>query len=148
MSRRSYCVLGTVSATGRPHAAGVIYTIVDGDLWVSVDRSSRKARNIAANRSVHVQIPVRRGPMGPPSSIQFAASAELFGPDDPTVQALVATNRLKKVTAHGELERPDAVLVRIQPNRVLHTYGLGLSLLALIRDPLRAGGRVERPAPR
>lgn len=146
IGRRSFCVLGTVSAAGRPHAAGVIYTAVDGDLWASVDRSSRKARNIAANRFVHVQIPVRRAPVGPPSSIQFAATAELFGPDDPTVQPLLAANRLKKVTGHGELERPDAVLVRIRPDRVLHTYGLGLSLLKLIRDPLRAGGRVVRPA--
>ncbi|MEZ5406637.1 MAG: pyridoxamine 5'-phosphate oxidase family protein [Acidimicrobiales bacterium] len=146
IGRRSFCVLGTVSPAGRPHAAGVIYTSVDDDLWVSMDRSSRKARNIAANRHVHVQIPVRRGPVGPPSSIQFAATAELFGPDDPEVRRLMAQHRLKKVTGHGELERPDAALVRIRPDRVLHTYGLGLSLLKLIRDPLRAGGRVERRA--
>lgn len=146
IGRRSYCVLGTVSTAGRPHAAGVIYTTVDGDLWVSVDRSSRKARNIAASPFVHVQIPVRRGPVGPPSSIQFAARAELFDPGDPAVQALLAANRLKKVAGHGELERPDAALVRIRPDRVLHTYGLGLSLIKLIRDPLNAAGRVERPA--
>lgn len=146
IARRSYCVLATVSGAGRPHAAGVIYAFVDGDLWVSVDRSSRKARNIAGNRSVHVQIPVRRGPVGPPSSVQFAATADLFAPGDPEVQRLLAAGRLKKVSGHGELERPDAALVRIRPGRVLHTHGLGLSLLALIRDPLRAAGRVERPA--
>lgn len=145
IGRRSYCVLGTVSPAGRPHAAGVVYAIADGDLWVTTDRSSRKARNIAANRRVHIQIPVRRGPVGPPSSIQFAATAELFTGSDPTVERLLAANRLKKVTGHRELDRPDAVLVRIRPDRVLHTYGLGLSLLALIRDPLNAGGRVERP---
>lgn len=145
MARRSYAVLGTVSPAGRPHAAGVVYTMVDGDLWVSVDRSSRKARNIAANRFVHVQIPVRRGPVGPPSSIQFAATAELLSPGDPEVQRLLAAGRLKKVAGHGELERPAAALVRVSPDRVLHTYGLGLSLLALIRDPLAAAGRVERP---
>lgn len=146
IARRSFCVLGTVSPAGRPHAAGVIYAEVDGDLWVSVDRSSRKARNIAANPFVHVQIPVRRGPVGPPSSIQFAATAELFSPGDPEVDRLMAARQLRKVTGHGELERPDAVLVRIRPDRVLHTYGLGLPLITLIRDPLRAAGRVERPA--
>ncbi len=146
ISRRSYCVLSTVSPAGRPHAAGVIYALVDRDLWVSVDRSSRKARNIASNRFVHVQIPVRRGPVGPPSSVQFAATAELFTPSDPEVQRLRAAGRLTKVAGHGELERPDAALVRIRPDRVLHTYGLGLSLIKLIRDPLRAAGRVERAA--
>jgi len=148
IARRSYCVLGTVSPGGRPHAAGVIYATVDGDLelWVSMDRSSRKARNIATNHRVHIQIPVRRSPVGPPSSVQFAATAQLLAPGDPTVERLLAANQLKKVTGHGELDRPDAVLARIRPGPVLHTYGLGLSLITLIRDPLRAAGRVERPA--
>jgi hypothetical protein len=37
--------------------------------------------------------------------------------------------------------------VRIAPPWTYHTYGLGLPLHRLIRDPLDASGRVEAEAP-
>lgn len=144
IAKRSFCTLATVSPAGRPHAAGVVYAAVDGRLWISTDRGSRKARNIAANERVHVNIPVRRAPVGPPSSIHFEATAELFERHDPLVRRLAEAGRLRVITAHGELDRADGCFVRITPADVLHTYGLGLPLRTLIRDPLHAAGRVVR----
>lgn len=143
LAKRSTAVLSTVSPAGRPHAATVVYARVDGALYVSVDRSSRKARNIAANPQVHVCVHVRRLPFGvPPSTIQYATTAELLAPDDPAVQALVRSGALKAITSHGELDLPDGCVVRIAPPRTYLTYGLGLSLKAYGKDPLHAGGRV------
>jgi hypothetical protein len=147
VARRSFCTLGTAAPNGRPHAVGVLYAPVDGALFVSTLRSSRKARNVADNPAVFVSIPVRRVPFGPPSSVQYASTAELLAPDDPVVRGLAADGRLKSITAHGELDLPGGCFVRIAAPSVVHTYGIGLSLISLMRNPLDAAGRVSRPSP-
>lgn len=145
IAKRSFATLGTTSPKQRPHAAGILYAAVGDVLYVSTNRSSRKARNIDANPHVFVSIPVRRMPFGaPPSTIQFAATAELLAVDHPDVVALAGTGKLKAITSHGELDLPDGCVVRITPGTTIHTYGLGMSLRALGKNPLDAAGRVER----
>lgn len=143
ITRRSFCTLATASATNRPHVAGVLYVAEENVLYVSTLRTSRKARNIAENPWVFVCIPVRRLPVGPPSTVQFAATAVLLAPQDPDIRRLVSTGRLKAITSHGELDLPDGCFLRIVASPKLHTYGLGLPLRQLMRDPLNAGGGVE-----
>lgn len=144
LARRSVAVLATVSPAGRPHAATVVYARVDGALYVSTSRTSRKARNVAANPHVHVCVAVRRLPFGPPpSSVQFATTAELLAVDHPDVVRLTRAGALKAITSHGELDLPDGCILRLAPPRTYLTYGLGLSLKALGQDPLHAGGRVS-----
>lgn len=145
MARRSFCTLATVSPANRPHVAGVLYETVDTDLYVNTLRTSRKARNIAGNRHVGVCIPVRRLPVGPPSSVQFQAVAEILALDGPAVVELLRAGHLKSITGHGELDEPDGCFLRITPARAVNTYGLGMPLRRLLRDPLHAGGRVELP---
>lgn len=143
ISRRSFATLASVSASGYPHVAGVLYEQVAGHLFVSTLRSSRKARNIDANGRVAVCIPIRRVPVGPPSTVQFQARADVVDVDDPVIVSLVADGRLSSITGHGELELADGCFLRIQlPARML-TYGLGMSLRALVRDPLSAAGVVD-----
>lgn len=143
VARRSFCTLATASPTNRPHVAGVLCVADGTTLYVSTRRTSRKARNIADNPRVFVCIPVRRLPVGPPSSVQFAATADLLAPTDPDIARLVGAGRLKAITGHGELDLPDGCFIRVTPDGRLHTYGLGLPLRRLIRDPLNAGGRVD-----
>lgn len=150
IGKRSYAVLGTVSPAGHPHGAGVLYqAVVDATadrspvLYTSTMRSSRKARNIEANPKVSVTIPIRRVPVGPPSAVQFQGTATLLDLDDPELRRLAADGKLDSVTGHGELDLPGGCFLRIEPGRRLHTYGLGMSLLSLIRDPLNAGGTIE-----
>src|SRR5688572_28250761 len=100
IAKRSFCTLATTSPGGRAHVAGVLY-VPDGDtLLVSTLRTSRKARNIAASASAAVCIPVRRLPVGPPSSIQFQAVAELVALDDPLITRLAEAGALKAITSH------------------------------------------------
>lgn len=143
IARRSFAMLSTVSPAGRPHAAGIAYSAVGTTLYVNTYRGSRKARNIAENPHVAVSIPIRRLPVGPPSTVQFQGTAEIVPMDDPHITELVQAGRLKAITSHGELEHPDGCFLRITPVRRLHTYGLGMSLRQLLRDPLNAGGTVE-----
>lgn len=124
--------------------AGVIYALADDTLFISTLRPSRKARNIAANPTVAITVPVRRIPVGPPSTIQFQSTAEILSPDSPILTELVERGELTKITGHGELELADGCFLRIPLPRRFVTYGLGMSLRALMADPLGAGRVVER----
>ena len=146
VSKRKFAMLATASPAGHPHAAGVLYELVGSELFVSTLRSSRKARSIEAGGRVGVTIPIRRLPIGPPSTVQFQAAAEVLDVDDPVIGALVADGRLGSITGHGELELPDGCFLRIEVPSRLHTYGLGMSLWSLITDPMGAGGVVDREA--
>ena len=141
---RSFAVLSTVSDAGFPHAAGVVYAADGTDLYVSTMRSSRKARNIAADDRVAVVIPVRRLPIGPPFNVQFQGRASVLDVDDPDITRLVAAGTLSGITKHGELDEPDGCFLRIRPTATVHTYGLGVSALAVARDPLHVGARSVR----
>ena len=141
---RSFATISSVSAAGFPHAAGVIYVPIGDDLYVHTMRSSRKARNVAANDRVGIVIPVRKLPVGPPFTVQFQARAEVLAMDDPEIVAQVETGRLKKITGHGELDEADGCFLRIRPVGTVHTYGIGVSALALAKDPLHNGARSVR----
>lgn len=141
LARRSYAVLATVSPAGRPHAAGVLYTMVGDDLWLSTETTSRKGRNLLASPHVGVTVPVRRLPIGPPATIHLQGRATVLAVDDPEVLRLVATGDLKAITSHGEREIPDGCFVRITPGRTIHTYALGMSLWSVLRNPLASAGR-------
>ncbi len=147
IAKRTFCTLATASPSGRPHVAGVLYQAVDAALYVSTERDSRKARNIVANPNVAVSVPVRRAPVGPPSTIQFQSRAEVLDPGDPRLRELADAGRLGAVTGHGELDLPGGCFLSIPLPRRLLTYGLGMSLIRLIRDPMDAAGLVELPAP-
>lgn len=145
IAQRSFALLATSSPAQHPHVAGVLYAEHEGALYVSIERASRKGRNIAANPHVSVTIPIRRIPFGPPATAMFQANAVLLDNDDTGLRALADSGAISAVTSHGELELDEGCIVRVDPPRIIHTYGLGISLLTLMREPLRGGGRVERP---
>ncbi len=143
LAKRSFCTLATTSPSGYPHAAGVIYSYVDGVLYVSTTRSSRKARNLISNDKVFVCVPVRRMPFGPPpSQIQFSSTATILPNDHPEITELASKGLIKSITSHGELDLPDVCFVRIDFPKTYLTYGLGMSLRQLAKDPLNAAGRL------
>jgi hypothetical protein len=140
LERRSVATLATVSTSGRPHAATVLYQCVDDALFVSTDRDSRKARNVADTGVAAVTVFVRRLPVGPPSSVQFQTTGAVLATDDPEIIRLGRTGSIDRVTSHGELERAGGCFLRLDlPDRVI-TYGLGMSLWQLMRNPLDAAG--------
>jgi len=148
VAKRSFCTLATTSSADQPHAVGVLYATVGSTLYVNTRRDSRKARNLADNPKVGVCIPIRRLPVGPPSSVQFQAIAEVLAVDDPHIAALVQRDELKSITGHGELDDPDNCFLRITPTGRVNTYGLGMSLWKLMRDPLHAAGQTQFPTDR
>jgi general stress protein 26 len=143
LAKRSFCTLATTSNDNHPHVAGVVYAYVDGALYVSTQRSSRKARNLSENQNVFVCVPVRRMPFGPPpSTVQFASTATILSSDHPEIVDLAKRGRIKAITSHGERDMPDGCFLRIDPPKLYLTYGLGMSLRRLAKDPLNAAGRL------
>jgi hypothetical protein len=146
IERRSVATLATVSASGRPHAATVLYQCVDDVLFVSTHRASRKARNVAEHGWAAMTIPVRRLPVGPPASIQFQTTAALLATDDTEVVELAAAGRLDRITAHGELAIDGGCFLRLPLPARVATYALGMSLWEVIRNPLDVAGEVSLSA--
>ena len=134
LTKRHFCTLATASADGSPHIVGVAYQYIDGYLYMATGAYSKKARNIKANYRVAVHIPVRQYPVGPPWSVQFQGTASVLDRDDPEIVRLLEAGRLKRITQFGVLKEPDVCFLKIKPARKIHTYGLGLSLVEVIRD--------------
>lgn len=141
LRRRSYAVLASVSAAGRPHSAGVLYDAVGTTLYVNTLRSSRKGRNVAAVDRVGLTVPVRKLPVGPAFGIHFQARATVIAMDEPEILDLLDRGQLKKTSAHGTLDEPDGCFIRIEPVGLIHSYGIGVSLFDVIRDPVHEGAR-------
>lgn len=138
VGRGSFCTLATSSRANRPHVVGVLYVPLDGVFYVSTLRTSVKARNVRENPLVAVCIPVRRFPFVPPFHVSFQGRAELCERNDAGIVALLDSGRLKAITSHGELDDPDSCFLRITPGPRVATYGLGVPVRELMRDPIHA----------
>ena len=143
--RRSFCTLATADADGAPHAVGINYAFVDGHLYLASGRLTKKVRNIRQNPRVAVFIPVRKYPMGPPWSIQFQGMATVLSHDDPEIAGLRKAGKLKNITRFGVMEKvgADGCFLKVKPARKIHTYGLGIPLLTVLRDTSQGDRTVE-----
>jgi general stress protein 26 len=145
MTKQSFCVLATSSAQNRPHAVGLLYAGVDLCVYVLVDESSIKVRNIRENPRVAVSIPVRKYLFAPPMAVQFQGTAEILTPDDPHIKGLLAAGRLKRITGLGALKKPGICLVKVTPGRRISSYGIGIPLIRLMRDITLGARSVQVP---
>lgn len=147
LARRSFCVVATTSPSGHSHAAGVVFDWADGAMYIHTMRSSRKARNIAANPNVGIVVPARRLPVGPPFTIQFQATATILSMTDATIRRLLAERKLTTTSGHGALDEANGCFLQITPAGAMHTYGIGVRIIDIIRDPLHAGARTTGWSP-
>ena len=143
IAQNAFCVLATASAANRPHAVGVLYVAVDGVLYINTLDTSVKTRNVRENPRVAVCIPVHQHPGVPPFCVQFQGTAEVCMLQDPRIVGLLAAGRLEAITGHGALEAPGSCFLRVTPGRGIATYGLGVPLEELMRDPINASRSVE-----
>ena len=143
LARHSFCTLATSSPRNCPNVVGVVYALCDGKLYVHTLEGSRKVRDIRGNANVAVCVPVRRVPMAPPFCVQFQATATVLAKDDAEIVSLIRAGKLKKILAHGALDVPGACFLRIEPKPVLSTFGIGVPLMTLLRDPFHASRTVR-----
>ena len=64
--------------------------------------------------------------------------------DDPSVLRHIQSKVMKAITSHGELDAPDGCFLRIRPTGLVHSYGIGVSALAIAKGPLINGPKSVR----
>lgn len=158
LRRRTFGTLSTLTDRGAPHATGVIYAISARDeplaLYVTTRSTTRKARNIRRRPEVAFVVPVPRlfVPAFPPRAIQFLGTATVVPADDESaVRAFSSSWFLRRsLTAEQQIvtEGGDLCFIRIRPDGMLFTYGMGMSMLDNLRRPRQAIGRVAIPPAR
>lgn len=153
--RRNFGVLATVCQDGRPHSTGVLYGVSPWEkllaIYITTNRESKKARNVARNPNVSFTIPLSRRYLRllPPHCVQFQGTADTVPIEDETANEAFGSLLLREVL---KLERKHvqqkAVFIRIHPDPVIFTYGLGLSFVELMKHIGAASSRVRIPSPR
>ena len=123
----------------------MLYTYVNGRLYLATGDKTKKARNVAANPNVSVCIPIRKYPIGPPFAISFQGTAEILPKEDVEIGLLLAAKKLKTIVGYGVLDEPDLCFIAITPSRRIHTYGLGIPLRELLRNPAHADRTITLP---
>ena len=75
--------------------------------------------------------------------LQFRGRATIVEQDDPEVVRLIGEGRLEKILVDGALDDPRGCFLRITPGRRVSTYGIGMPVRQVLRDPLSAIGSVR-----
>lgn len=139
LGRASFAVVGHVNPAGEPRSSGIVYAVVDRHLYVAVDPTGWKARQIADGAVVSVTVPVRRGgilalliPI-PPATISFHARVVLHPAGSLDVAAL--PKQLRALLP--DERRASACVLELVPEGRFATYGIGVSLQQM-RDPVAA----------
>lgn len=138
IAKHSFCTLATSSSVNVPHVVGVRYAVIDDALYITMFDDSIKARNIRDNPRVAVCIPTRKIPMFPPFAVQFQGRAEMFPNDDPEIVRLYEAGQFKRIISKADFGNPHSWFARIAPPRRISTYGIGVPLMQIVRDPTSA----------
>jgi hypothetical protein len=156
LRRRTFGTLSTLTEQGRPHATGVVYAVSPSGeplrLYITTRTTTRKVRNVRAHLDVAFVVPVPRrfAPGFPPRAIQFQGTATVVAAsDEGAIRAFSSSWLLRRilmterriVSQGGEL-----CFVRIRPDPMVFTYGIGVSLVGNVRRPREATGRAMIPA--
>ena len=143
VARASFAVLSHVTPGGEPRSSGVVYKTSGRRLVVAVAPDSWKAQHVAADGRVAVTVPVRRGgilslvaPI-PPATISFHGTAVVHPAGSPLARS--ALDELGSIVPAER--RASACVIEIMPVGAFRTYGLGVSLQAML-NPAAAQARV------
>ena len=143
VARASFAVLSHVTPAGEPRSSGVVYKAVGRRLVVAVAPGGWKARHVAADGRVAVTVPVRRGgilslvaPI-PPATISFHGTAVVHPAGSPQARSLL--DELGSLVPAKR--RASACVIEIIPAGAFRTFGLGVSLRAML-NPAAAQARV------
>jgi len=156
LRKHIFGIIGTVSKDGRPHATGVSYsTSVSGKslaLYIMTGTGTKKVRNILRNPNVSFVVPIPRMLLtfAPMSCIQFQGKALVLKVDDAGAIESLKSTRMGRMSLDmaekmnsgtwGEL-----CFIMITPDPVIHTYGVGLSLMQMRSSMGQAQGKTELP---
>jgi hypothetical protein len=143
IEKRSFAVLSYVNPKGQARSAGIVYVPIDRVLYVRVAKKSWKAKHIALNPHVALNVTIsKRIPFMPwidipDATIAFSGTARVVPMTELETklrEAIVAP----LIEGHGNLD--ENCIIEIHPSGHFASYGVGVSLLDM-RDPEKARAR-------
>ena len=143
IGKASFAIVSYVTPTGEPRSSGVVYAVRDHHLYLAVAPDSWKARQIRDGQQVAMTVPVRRGGLLsllvpiPPATVSFHARAIVHPPGSLDVRSV--SKKLESLVP--EERRAVATILELVPEGMFLTYGIGVSLRAMI-DPVAAQAHV------
>lgn len=159
LRKRNFGILGTVSKKGRSQSVGVVYAVSPAnmpfEIYVMSQTKTTKAQNIVANPNVSFVVPLTRRVLSfvPPACIQFQATARILeASDEVGMRAFKASYLLRMML--DEASRADIAalgevcFIRIEPDDVINTYGVGFSAWQFREHVTNAASKVHVPADR
>jgi len=145
LENRVFAVLSYVTPKSQARSAGIVYVVRDRMLYIGTAKDSWKAKHIAKNPNValNVTIPKRIPFMPwikiPDATIAFSATARVLPVEE--TDPVILTNLLHDRVDDPEIRRNNCIL-EVSPVGDFVTYGVGVPLLAM-RDPKKARGRTS-----
>ena len=142
LSKASFAILSFVTPKGEPRSSGVVYAIESRRFYCAVAPDSWKARQISDDQDLAVTVPVRRGGLLslvapiPPATVSFHARAIVHPAGSLDVRAL--SPKLQSLLPR---DRREATVLELVPEGSFLTYGIGVSLKAML-DPVVARAHV------
>lgn len=151
--KKTFGVLTTIDAKGRPHSTGIIYAVGPPSspfaLYLITGAAYAKARNIKKNPNVSlvVTFPHHWVRFAPASYVMFRGTAELVPYTDQDAQWAMTQTRIGRMNLLTEAEntQTDFVFIKIIPEPTVFCYGLGYSLMELRGDHTGASYKVTIP---
>ena len=143
MEKRLFAVLSYVTPKGQARSAGIVYVVKNRVLYIGTDTHSWKAKHIALNPNVAINVTIaKRIPFMPwikipDATIAFSATARVLPVDETDPDIIDAL--LKGMVEDPKIRETTCVL-EVEPAGDFVTYGVGVPLLDM-RDPKKARGR-------
>jgi hypothetical protein len=140
LEKASFAVVSQVTPRGEPRSSGVLFKASNHKLYVATAPDSWKARQLAANPSISVTVPVHRGgvlalvaPI-PPATISFHGTAIVHPPGSMELSDDLASLLPPE-------RRTSNCVIEIEPQGEFVTYGIGVGLMKM-RSPAASRARV------
>jgi len=143
LGKASFAIVSHVTPSGEPRSSGVVYGLSGRHLYFAVARQSWKARQIRDGQQMAVTVPLRRGGLLsllvpiPPATVSFHARAMVHPPG--TLDLRSVSKKLESLVP--DERRATATILELVPEGTFLTYGIGVSLKAMI-DPVAAQAHV------
>jgi general stress protein 26 len=151
--KKTFGVLSTIDAKGRPHSTGVIYAVGSPEkafaLYSIVGANYAKVRNIKRNSNVSLVItfPHYWIRFAPASYVMFRGTAEILPADDPDGHWAMNRTRIGRMNLQTSAEDigTEFVYIKITPEPTVFCYALGFSIMELRGHIANAGYKVTIP---
>jgi len=154
--KRTFGVLTTIDAAGRPHSIGILYGVGPPQsqfaLYMLSVEGSAKVRNIRhnPNTSLVVTFPHHYLRFVPANYAMFRGKSEIVSLDDNDGQWAFRQHRILRfnITSAKKETLEKAAFIRLVPEPTLFCYGLGMSILEIRKSHESGSYSVEIPGVR